>query len=242
MGIAYLPDGSRMDYNEYIQKHPHWKKVRQARFEFDNHACVICHKNLDGEKFETHHMNYNHLGNEHLTDVITLCSKHHTMFHNVWCKQKFWKGREPNHWETFSLEHTAAMCLMYYREDKFICKDPEAPNLCSQDTVRQYIDRYYKECISQGNHPVIDPNDFSLFVRNKRYELFFEAENRGLSVEEFLDECYGAKVRGKNPLRQEAGRKNGPFDHEPKSFHQHYSENKNLNLLMQEVSNYVKTQ
>ena len=72
-------------------------------------------------------------------------------------------------------------------------------------------------------------------MRNKRYELFLEAEERGLSVEEFLDEYYGKKVRGKNPLRQESGRKNGPFDHEPKSFHRHYSENPNLNILMEKV-------
>jgi hypothetical protein len=82
---------------------------------------------------------------------------------------------------------------------------------------------------------MIDPNDVSLFIRNKRYELYFEAEGRGLSVEEFLDEYYGPKVRGKNPLRQEAGRKGGPFDHTPESFHRHYMENKNINILMDEV-------
>jgi hypothetical protein len=234
MGIAYLPDGSRMDYDKYISSHPHWQAVRKARFDFDNHACVICHKNLDNEKWETHHMNYNHLGNERMTDVVTMCCKHHTMFHNVWCKQRFWKGREPNHWETFSLEHTAKMCLVYYTEDRYISKNIENPNLCSLDVARQYIDRYFKEYTPTPN-PVIDPNDFSLFVRNKRYEMFFDAEERGLTVEQFLNECFGEKVRGKNPLRQEAGRKNGPFDHEPKSFHRHYSENKNLMVLMQEV-------
>lgn len=235
MGIAYLPDGSRMDYDEYIRSHPYWQKVRAARFDFDNHACVVCHENLDGKNYQIHHMNYNHLGNERLTDVITLCNKHHTMFHNVWCKQRFWKGREPNHWEVYSLEHTAKMCLAYYEQDRYISKNVDNPNLCSADVARQYIDLYYKEYAPPKN-PVIDPNDFTLFVRNKRYEMYFNAEERGLSVEEFLNECFGAKVRGKNPLRQEAGRKNGPFDHEPKSFHQHYSENKNLNILMQEVS------
>ena len=51
-------------------------------------------------------------------------------------------------------------------------------------------------------------------------------------MEEFLDEYYGPKVRGKNPLRQEAGRKGGPFDHTPESFRRHYLENKNINALM----------
>jgi hypothetical protein len=74
-----------------------------------------------------------------------------------------------------------------------------------------------------------------LFVRNKRYELFFDAEVRGLTVEEFLEEYYGPKVRGKNPLRQEAGKKGGPFDHTPESFHRHYEENKNIITLMEKV-------
>ena len=88
--------------------------------------------------------------------------------------------------------------------------------------------------------PIIDPNDISLFIRNKRYELFFAAEEQGQTVEQFLDNYFGEKVRGKNPLRQEAGRKNGQFDHTPKSFHQHYSENKNIMILMEEVKNYAK--
>ena len=89
--------------------------------------------------------------------------------------------------------------------------------------------------------PIIDPHDIALFVRNKRYELYFDAEERGLTVEQFLDEYYGKKVRGKNPLRVEAGRRNGPFDHEPKSFHRHYSENANIIILMQKVDEIERT-
>ena len=223
-----------MDYGEYIAKHPHWQMVRKARFDFDNHSCVVCHKDLSDLKYETHHLNYNHLGNERLTDVITLCPKHHTMFHNVWCKQKFWKGREPGHWETFNLYHTARICLLYAGEDKFLSRENDNPNMCSQDTIKQYIDRYFKEHQPEGN-PIIDPNDIALYVRNRRYELYFEAEGRGLSVEQFLDEYFGEKVRGKNPLRQEAGKKGGTYDHEPKRFHYHYSDNKNILTLMEEV-------
>lgn len=241
MGYAYLKDGTRMEYNKYVDTHPHWQKVREARFKFDGCRCVVCHKDLQGQEYHTHHLTYLHLGDEHLTDVITLCPKHHTLFHRNWQKQKFWVGKEDGHWEVFSLEHTARMCAKYYTEDKFICKDPSAPNLCNQDTDREYIDRYIKEG-EFTELPVLDPHDLGLFVRNKRYEMVFEAENRGLSVEEFLDECYGPKIRGKNPLRQEAGKKNGTYDHTLKSFHKHYAENKNLNLLMQEVKKYEETQ
>lgn len=239
MGFAYLRDGTRIDYKEYIDSHPHWQLVREKRFEFDGGQCVVCHADLRGKEYHTHHLTYMHLGDEHLTDVITLCPKHHTIFHRNWQKQKFWVGKESGHWEVFDLEHTARMCARYYQEDKFICKDANAPNLCNQDVDRQYIDRYIKE---EGftQPPILDPHDLGLFVRNKRYEMVFEAESRGLTVEQFLDECYGPKERGKNPLRQEAGKKNGTFDHTLQSFHKHYNENKNINQLMEEVKKYAE--
>lgn len=240
MGIAYLPDGSNMDYDEYIRTHPHWQKVREARFRFDNGCCAVCHQDLKNARWETHHLSYMHLGNERIRDVLTLCPACHTMFHNNWRKQEFWKGREKGHWEVFDLERTAHLCAKYYRLDRFICKDPAAANLCNKDVQRQIIDQYLAD--AHLSQPVmIDPNDIGLFVRNKRYEMFFDAEARGLTVEQFLDEAYGPKVRGKNPLRQEAGKKNGTFDHTPKAFHRHYNENKNITILMTEVTKYEQT-
>ena len=234
MGVAYLPDGTMLDYQEYIQRHPHWQKVRKARFEFDGGRCAICHKDLSNEVYQTHHLSYLRLGRERLRDVITLCNGCHHTFHKNWVKSQFWAGKEDGHWEVFDLPHTARLCSMYWRRDRLICRDPTADNLCSKDVTRRLIDDYFRDC-NLTTHPIIDPNDISLFVRNKRYELFFEAESRGLGVQEFLDEYYGEKVRGKNPLRQEAGRKNGPFDHTPESFRRHYSENKNIIILMEEV-------
>ena len=239
MGLAYLPDGSLMDYNEYIEHHPHWQRVREERFKFDGGRCVICHKDLTGKVYQTHHLHYQRLGNERLRDVITLCPFCHKEFHESWSRSVFWKGKESGHWEVYSLEHTARLCARYWKEDRLICRNADAPNLCAKQTTRELLDEYFRD--EHIKHPPrIDPNDISLFVRNKRYELFFDAEKRGLTVDEFLDEYYGPKERGKNPLRQEAGRKNGPFDHEPKSFHRHYMENPNINILMEEVKKYEK--
>ena len=240
MGLAYLPDGSLIDYKEYIEKHPHWQKVRTERFKFDGGRCVVCHRDLTGKTYQTHHLHYLRLGNERLRDVITLCAACHQEFHESWTRSNFWKGKESGHWDVYSLEHTARICARYWRQDRLISKDPDGLNLCSKDVCRQLLDEYFRD-EGMTRPPRIDPNDISLFIRNKRYEMFFEAESRGLSVEQFLDECYGEKVRGKNPLRQEAGRKNGPFDHTPKSFHQHYLENKNINILMEEVKKYAET-
>lgn len=235
MGYAYLRDGTRMDYDKYIDTHPYWQKVRKARFEFDEGKCVVCHKDLTNSEYHIHHLDYRHLGNEHLTDVITLCPFHHALFHRNWTKQIYWQGKEEGHWNVFNLEHTARLCARYYREDKYICKDINAPNLCSVDTDRQYLDEYCKENQFE-KAPIIDPHDLELFVRNKRYELLFDAEARGLSVEEFLDECYGPKIRGQNPLRRDAGQYF--TKHTLEAFHKHYSENKNINILMEEVNKY----
>ncbi len=234
MGLAYLPDGSLIDYKDYIEKHPRWQKVRQKRFEVDEGKCVICKRDLHGQIYQTHHLHYQRLGHERLRDVITLCPACHKEFHKSWQKSYFWKGKDEGHWEVYDLQHTARLCHTYWKQDRLICKDPEAPNLCSKDSTRQLLDDYFTD-FQLEHHPVIDPNDISLFIRNKRYELYFEAEAKGMSVEEFLDDYYGEKVRGKNPIRQEAGRKNGPFDHTPESFHRHYNENKNIILLMEEV-------
>jgi hypothetical protein len=241
LGLAYLPDGSLIDYKEYIEKHPHWQKVRTERFKFDGGRCVVCHRDLTGKTYQTHHLHYLRLGNERLRDVITLCPACHREFHESWTRSNFWKGKEEGHWDVYSLEHTARLCARYWQRDRLISKDPDGLNLCSKDVCRQLLDEYFRD-EGMTRPPRIDPNDISLFIRNKRYEMFFEAESRGLSVEQFLDECYGEKIRGKNPLRQEAGRKNGPFDHTPKSFHQHYLENKNINILMEEVKKYAETE
>lgn len=239
MGLAYLPDGTRIDYRDYIQSHPHWQKVRQARFEFDGGRCVVCHEDLHGKTFQTHHLHYSRLGNERMRDVITLCDACHRAFHESWTRTNFWRGKEKGHWDSFSLEHTARLCSQHWKEDRLISKNPDGPNLCNKDVCNQLIDEYFRDN-KLTKHPRIDPYDITLFVRNKRYELFFEAEGRGKSVEEFLDEYYGPKERGKNPLRQEAGRKGGPFDHRPKSFHLHYLENTNITLLMEEVEKIEK--
>lgn len=240
MGLAYLPDGSLIDYNEYIKKHPHWKTVKQKRFDFDEGRCVICHKDLHGQVYETHHLHYQRLGHERLRDVITLCPGCHHDFHQSWQKSQFWKGKEDGHWEVFSLEHTARLCAHYWKHDRLISRNPNELNLCNRDVARQLLDDYFRD-FNLTVHPIIDPYDITLFVRNKRYELFFDAEAKGQTVEEFLDSYYGPKVRGGNPLRQEAGRKGGPFDHEPKNFHKHYKENNNINILMEEVKKYEES-
>lgn len=239
MGNAHLPNGEMLDYKEYIANHPHWQTVRRERFKFDSGKCVVCHADV-GFCYETHHLHYMHLGNEHMTDVITMCPKCHARFHESWVKNEYWKGRAAGHWQIYDINHTARLCATIYKEDKFISGNIDGPNLCNQDIDKQYIDSYMIEY--QILDPVlIDPNDIQLYVRNKRYELFFEYEKKGCTVEQFLDLYYGEKIRGKNPIRQEAGKKNGPFDHIPEKMHKFYSENPNINKLILEAKKYEQT-
>ena len=84
MGLAYLPDGTMVDYKDYIQKHPRWQKVRKARFDFDGGRCAVCHRDLRGEPYQTHHLSYQRLGRERLRDVITMCDSCHHFFHQNW--------------------------------------------------------------------------------------------------------------------------------------------------------------
>ena len=67
MGLAYLPDGSLIDYKEYIEKHPHWQKVRTERFKFDGGRCVVCHRDLTGKTYQTHHLLFAHPDAAHQT-------------------------------------------------------------------------------------------------------------------------------------------------------------------------------
>lgn len=232
MGLAYLSDGTAIDYKDYLQ-HPAWENVRVRRFGFDNGKCVICHKDLHGLTYQAHHMTYQRCGHENITDIVTLCMDCHDSFHRNWKQAEFWEGKELGHWDEFSLEHTARMCLAYWWEDRLICRDIDAPNMCHLPYLLSLIDRYFLEFNITNNPVMINPKDISLFVRNKRYELWFKAEAEGKTKEEFLDSYYGEKVRGQNPIRQLAGQFFNK--HTDESYHRHYSENKDINLLMQRV-------
>ena len=151
----------------------------------------------------------------------------------------FWKSEDnDSHWTIRSLEHTARLCAMYWREDMYL-GGSYANNLCSLDTIKYYIDRYFRE--TECNGAVIVEDDVQLFIRNKRYELWF---NSGCdNIMDFLDRQFGEKVRGKNPLRRDAEqfyyRKWIARGQDPaEAMRETYEENQNITILMQEVKKY----
>lgn len=70
-----LTNGSQSKdfYTQYINSRT-WHLKRREVLKRDNKQCQTC---LSGEDLEVHHKSYEHLGNEPLEDLITLCKHCH---------------------------------------------------------------------------------------------------------------------------------------------------------------------
>ena len=231
---AYLPDGRRMDSRDYWHT-PEWKAISHERFSYDMGMCVVCHKPAQVE----HHLDSRTYGHEGITDIISLCHPCHKRFHELWNPADYWKNNDmESHWDVYSLEDTAKLCAMYWREDMYLGGE-YGNNMCSQSRIKDYIDLYMKETESTGT--VIGEMDIQLFIRNKRYELWFKS---GCStIEEFLDKQFGQKVRGGNPIRRDAEdfyyRKWLRRGQDPKAaMKETYEENDTITTLMKEETKY----
>lgn len=73
----YDKDWGKVDYYEYMNS-PEWKAKREERLKHDKYQCQLCHtaKNL-----VVHHVSYERLGHEDLSDLITLCRDCHKSVH-----------------------------------------------------------------------------------------------------------------------------------------------------------------
>jgi hypothetical protein len=58
----------------------HWCAIRQQRWQFDNHRCVLCVDSCRDE-LQCHHIIYN-LFSENLDELMTVCRHHHKLIHD----------------------------------------------------------------------------------------------------------------------------------------------------------------
>ncbi len=67
----------RTSYENYLRS-THWKDVRRQVLMRDKHRCVDC-----GSRglLQVHHLTYDRLGNERMTDLTTLCRSCHRRLH-----------------------------------------------------------------------------------------------------------------------------------------------------------------
>jgi hypothetical protein len=80
---AYLESNIRSlgykDYDEYLHS-SHWKDLRDRyRAAWPGCACVGCNH----PRFTLHHVRYDRLGDEHLSDLLPLCEKCHRVLHKA---------------------------------------------------------------------------------------------------------------------------------------------------------------
>ena len=73
---------TKSEYAQYL-KSVHWEKIKEEYKKSDlfTGKCYTCEKDLKTCHF--HHQTYKRLGNERLTDIISICSKCHYYIHKL---------------------------------------------------------------------------------------------------------------------------------------------------------------
>lgn len=64
--------------HQYLQS-PEWKALKQLKLKQSNHKCQLCNSTTN---LHLHHLTYDRLGNELITDLILLCSQCHQLQHD----------------------------------------------------------------------------------------------------------------------------------------------------------------
>lgn len=64
--------------HQYLQS-PEWKALKKLKLEQSNHKCQLCSSTSN---LHLHHLTYDRLGNELLTDLTILCNHCHQLQHD----------------------------------------------------------------------------------------------------------------------------------------------------------------
>lgn len=69
----------------------HWSTTRSERYSIDDYSCVLC---FSKENLQCHHVTYENLFDENMSDLMTVCKDCHEVI-TVNCKMKFPSGINP---------------------------------------------------------------------------------------------------------------------------------------------------
>lgn len=69
-----------MNYNEYIKSNE-WDKKRRERLSHDGYTCQQC--GATGQPLDVHHLTYDRLGDERISDLVSLCRPCHKAEHST---------------------------------------------------------------------------------------------------------------------------------------------------------------
>lgn len=143
---------NQVAYGIYLRT-PHWRRLRDERLEHDGLRCVDCGA---VHNLQVHHISYERLGHEFLSDLVTLCGRCHTERH------KF-KPIELTDWSRIRdevLEYREG--IKYSREElallaeKYLIEDPRRSNDDPPILLEAHLrERHRKEIYA--NDGVVDP-------------------------------------------------------------------------------------
>ena len=103
------------NYKEYINS-IEWDEKRSLRFRMDGFRCYKCGSPMN---LQCHHITYERLGNERLSDLVTLCSDCHKRLHDPIRPQKTQDERFLDAANFIGGEELKdQMCLFLYFMDK----------------------------------------------------------------------------------------------------------------------------
>ena len=75
--VLSCPYFEQISYQKYIAS-AKWKETRRKRIELDGYKCKLCGSAIN---LCVHHLTYDHLGNENMDELVTLCKTCHNKLH-----------------------------------------------------------------------------------------------------------------------------------------------------------------
>jgi len=89
------------EYIEYLKSEA-WLKIRTEKLEESNHQCAKLDKKLCNGILQVHHLHYNTLFREELSDLLVLCEYHHKELHKTKNREQFRSAKYNKGMNTFA--------------------------------------------------------------------------------------------------------------------------------------------